>query len=61
MGTAIEMWQAYQAGIPLVTISPMSANWVVKYLSDVLLPDVDAFVAWCASDAPLQLFAGKGP
>jgi nucleoside 2-deoxyribosyltransferase len=61
MGTAIEMWQAYQAGIPLVTISPMAANWVVKFLSDVVLPDLDALVAWCASDALLQLFAGRGP
>jgi hypothetical protein len=46
MGTAIEMWQAFQAGVPLVTISPMTANWVVKHLSDIVLPDLDAFQAW---------------
>jgi hypothetical protein len=48
MGTAIEMWQAFQAGIPLITISPMAANWVVKHLSSVVLPDLDAFRAWVA-------------
>jgi hypothetical protein len=46
MGTAIEMWQAYRAGIPLVTVSPMAANWVVKYLSNVVLPDLGAFQSW---------------
>jgi hypothetical protein len=58
MGTAIEMWQAYQAGVPLVTISPMEANWVVRHLSDVILPDLDAFVAWCRAGALEQLLGG---
>jgi hypothetical protein len=49
MGTAIEMWQAFQAGVPLITISPMAANWVVKHLSSVVLPDLDAFRAWVTS------------
>ena len=48
MGTAIEMWQAFQAGVPVVTISPMASNWVVKYLSSVVLPDLDAFRMWVA-------------
>ena len=48
MGTAIEMWQAFQAGVPLVTISPMAANWVVKHLSSIILPDLDAFRMWVA-------------
>lgn len=46
MGTAIEMWQAFQAGVPLVTISPMQDNWVVKHLSSVQLPDLHAFRSW---------------
>ena len=48
MGTAIEMWQAFQAGVPLVTISPMAANWVVRHLSTVVLSDLDAFRQWVA-------------
>jgi hypothetical protein len=46
MGTAIEMWQAFRAGAPVITISPMAANWVVRHLSDVVLPDLDAFRLW---------------
>jgi hypothetical protein len=46
MGTAIEMWQAFQAGVPLITISPMAANWVIRHLSSVVLPDLEAFGRW---------------
>lgn len=48
MGTAIEMWQAYQAGAPVVTVSPMESNWVIRHLSSVVLPDLDAFRQWLA-------------
>jgi hypothetical protein len=46
MGTAIEMWQAFQSNVPVITISPMAANWVVKYLSSVVLPDLESFRRW---------------
>jgi hypothetical protein len=49
MGTAIEIWEACRSGAPVVTISPMTANWVVKHLSSVILPDLDAFRAWVAN------------
>jgi hypothetical protein len=49
MGTAIEIWEAFRSGAPVVTISPMTANWVVKHLSSVILPDLDAFRAWVAN------------
>lgn len=48
MGTALEMWKAFEANVPLVTISPMAANWVIKHLSSVVLPDLDAFRQWVA-------------
>ncbi len=48
MGTALEMWKAFEADVPIVTISPMSANWVIKHLSSVVLPDMDAFRVWVA-------------
>ncbi len=45
MGTAIEMWQAHQAGRIVVTISPLSHNWVIKYLSHMLFADLEEFSA----------------
>lgn len=49
MGTALEMWKAFEANVPLVTISPMAANWVIKHLSSVVLPDLEAFREWVTS------------
>jgi hypothetical protein len=43
MGTAIEMWQAYQAGRAVLTISPLLHNWVVRFLSHEVYADVDEF------------------
>jgi len=44
MGTAIEIWQAYQAGACILTISPLSENWVVKFLSNRVFATLDEFV-----------------
>ena len=40
MGTAIEMWEAYQHGAAVITVSPMEHNWAVKFLSHELYADV---------------------
>ena len=53
LGTAVEMWEAYREGVPVVTISPMRINWVVDLLSSVVCDDLDAFAAW-ASEGGLQ-------
>jgi len=46
MGTAVEMYAAYQAGVPIVSITPLAENWVVKLLSSAVLPSLEAFVAF---------------
>jgi hypothetical protein len=43
MGTAIEMWEAYQHGAAVVTISPLKLNWAVKFLSHILYADLEEF------------------
>ena len=45
MGTAIEMWEAHQHGAAILTISPMTHNWAVKFLSHGLYADEAAFIA----------------
>ena len=42
MGTAIEMWEVLQHGRTVITISPLTHNWVVKYCSHYIFPDVEA-------------------
>lgn len=48
MGTAIEIWQAYQAGIPVYCISPLETNWVVRFLSKEIFNSIQAFEAFVA-------------
>lgn len=49
MGTAIELWQAYQAGRIIFTISPLAENWVVKILAKRNFASVDEFEAFVES------------
>ena len=43
MGTAVEMWQAHRGGKPVITISPLTENWVVRFLSTRVFPSLEAF------------------
>jgi hypothetical protein len=45
MGTAIEMWEAYQHGAAVITISPMKHNWAIKFISHALYADLEQFAA----------------
>lgn len=40
MGSAIEMWSAYSNNIPIITISPLEHNWVVKSLSNEIFSSI---------------------
>lgn len=40
MGTAIEMWEAHRHGVPVLTVSPMEQNWVVRFLSTHICPSL---------------------
>jgi hypothetical protein len=43
MGSAIELWEAFREKTLKIAISPMSGNWVIRILSDRILPDLAAF------------------
>jgi len=58
MGTALEMWEAFRARVPVVTISPMDANWVIRFLSAAVLPDLAAFREWVIGGGLSRLTAG---
>ncbi len=55
MGTAVEMYAAHLAGKPVVTISPLSANWTVRFLSSRLVADMVEFRDFVASGALVEL------
>lgn len=49
MGTAVEMYAAHKAGRAVIAISPLSANWTVRFLSHRLLADLGAFEQFVSS------------
>jgi hypothetical protein len=55
MGTAIEIWQAYGEGIPILSISPMADNWVIKFLSARVFDTLEEFAEFIASGGLLEL------
>jgi hypothetical protein len=44
MGTALEMYVAHQRNIPVVTISLLAENWVVRTLSRRVYSDLGSFM-----------------
>lgn len=58
MGTAVEMWQAYRAGKPILTISPLAENWVIKFLSTRVFPSLEAFESFVAEGELERLLEG---
>ncbi len=56
MGTALEMNAAYERGVPVIAISPLRENWVIRALSTRVFPDLPAFAAFLDSlERPAQL------
>ncbi|MBN2416445.1 hypothetical protein JXO52_11415 [bacterium] len=49
MGSSIEMWEARRAGVPIVSITPMLTNWVVRILSDRICDSLDDFGGFVGS------------
>jgi hypothetical protein len=59
MGTAIEMWQAYGEGIPILSISPMADNWVVKFLSARTFTTLEEFADFIVNDGLDNIARGR--
>lgn len=49
MGSSIEMWEAWKHNIPVVTITPMAANWVVRILSAHVCAGLEEFASFTVS------------
>lgn len=52
LGTAIEIWESHQRGIPVWTISPMRTNWVIRFCSDKIFDDIESFRRFLANGTP---------
>ncbi len=59
LGTAIELWECHKSGVPIVAISPMSHNWVLRFFSDKIFPDIDAFEGWLNQDRLKEMLLAR--
>ena len=50
MGTAIEMWRAYEFRVPIISISPLTTNWTIRLLSDRNFETIDDFQAFISEN-----------
>jgi hypothetical protein len=60
MGTALEMVRAYDAGTPVVSISPMTHNWFIRFLSRRVFSTLEAFADWVAGGGLGALVSSRG-
>ncbi len=44
MGTAIEMWTAFRANVPIVVVTPLKHNWVVWVTADETFHDLESLL-----------------
>ncbi len=44
MGTAIEMWSAHKSKKPVIAVTPLTHNWVVRLAAEAVLPDLDSLI-----------------
>lgn len=44
MGTAMEMWQAFQSNAYIVAVTPYVHHWAIRFTADEVLPDLDTLL-----------------
>lgn len=42
MGTAMEMWEAFQAGAYIVAVTPHIHHWAIRFTTNEILPDLNS-------------------
>jgi len=55
MGTAVEMWKAHERGVPVISISALPNNWIVKLASRRVFPTIEAFEQFLANGGLREL------
>lgn len=45
MGTAMEMWEAYQQNTYIIAITPHVHHWAIRFTSNEILPSLDDLLA----------------
>ena len=59
MGTAMEMWEAYNSGIYIVAVSPYIHHWAIRFTANEILPDLETLIAEIENGRLPQLIRQK--
>ena len=54
------MWEAWKNGAVIISISGMTRNWVVRYLSHQIYPDLESFKTAVKNGELAALLAEQG-
>ncbi len=57
MGTAMEMWQAYQAGVPIIAVTPLRHHWAVRFTAAEIVPDLDSLIEMLGNGRLTQILS----
>ena len=59
MGTAIEMWECKRAGVPIICITQMPANWTVQATATALFASLEEFESFVENGSIQELIAAR--
>ncbi len=59
MGTAMEMWEAYNAGLYVIAITPLVHHWAVRFTANEILPDLETLLEEIANGRFVQRVNGS--
>lgn len=59
MGTAMEMWEAYQANVYIIAVTPLQHHWAIRFTANEVLPDLETLLADIANGRIAQLLNGR--
>ncbi|MGB9668429.1 MAG: hypothetical protein ACPLSJ_04690 [Thermosulfidibacteraceae bacterium] len=54
MGTAIEMWEAYNHNVPVWSITPMKKNWVVRITSKKIFSSIEELEEYLSEGGQIE-------
>jgi hypothetical protein len=54
MGTAMEMYAAWRAGVPVVAVTELVQNLAILSVSDWILRDLDALATWLVNQSEMS-------
>jgi len=55
MGTAMEMWEAFNAGLYIIAVTPLVHHWAVRFTANEIVPDLETLLADIADGRITQI------